>query len=154
MIKSTYKIKLINGDFMNEIKLFNTLPEEAKNIRITVFVDEQGFENELDEIDNTAIHALLYKDGQAVATARMYEKDNGKAFYLGRIAVLKEFRGLNLGFEIVNALIEKARSLGAEKCEISAQCQAMGFYQKLGFKEEGETYLDEHCPHIHMEKIL
>lgn len=139
---------------MNEIKFFDSLPEEAKDIRITVFVDEQGFSNELDEIDNTAVHALLYKDGKAVATARMYPKDNGKAFYLGRIAVLKEFRGLNLGYEIVDAMLKKAKALGAEKCEISAQCQAMGFYNKLGFKEEGETYLDEHCPHIHMEKIL
>lgn len=139
---------------MNEIKFFDALPEEAKNIRITVFVDEQGFSNELDEIDNTAVHALLYKDSKAVATARMYPKDNGKAFYLGRIAVLKEFRGLNLGYEIVDAMLKKAKALGAEKCEISAQCQAMGFYNKLGFKEEGETYLDEHCPHIHMEKIL
>ena len=139
---------------MNEIKFYNTLPEEAKNIRITVFVEEQGFQNEIDENDNTAVHALLFRDGQAVATARMYEKDNGKAFYLGRIAVLKEFRGLNLGFEIVQAMVERAKALGAEKCELSAQCQAMGFYQKLGFKEEGETYLDEHCPHIHMEKSL
>lgn len=62
---------------MNEIRFFDKLPEEAKHIRITVFVNEQGFSNELDEIDNTAIHALLFKDGQAVATARMYTKDNG-----------------------------------------------------------------------------
>ncbi len=106
---------------MNEIRFFDKLPEEAKHIRITVFVNEQGFSNELDEIDNTAIHALLFKDGQAVATARMYTKDNGKSFFLGRIAVLKEFRGLDLGTEIVKAMFEKAKSLGAEKCEISAQ---------------------------------
>ena len=153
MIKFTNNIYLI-GDTMNEIRFFDMLPEEAKNIRITVFVDEQGFKNEIDEIDNSAVHALLFKDGKAVATARMFEKDNGKAFYLGRIAVLKEYRGLNLGSEIVNAMIEKAKMFGAEKCEISAQCRAMGFYQKLGFKELGETYLDEYCPHIHMEKDL
>lgn len=153
MIKFTNNIYLI-GDTMSDIRFFDALPEEAKNIRITVFVDEQGFENEIDEIDNSAVHALLFKDGKAVATARMFEKDNGKSFYLGRIAVLKEYRGLNLGSEIVNAMIEKAKALGAEKCEISAQCRAMGFYQKLGFKEFGETYLDEYCPHIHMEKDL
>lgn len=139
---------------MNEIKFYDTLPEEAKKIRITVFVDEQGFQNELDEIDNSSIHALLFKDGQAVATARMFTENDGKSFHLGRIAVLKEFRGLDLGTEIVHAMIEKAKRLGAEKCMVSAQCRAMGFYKKLGFKEEGETYLDEYCPHIHMEKSL
>lgn len=153
MIKFTINFYL-NGDNMNEIKFYEELPEEAKNIRITVFVEEQGFENELDEIDNSAIHTLLFKNGQAVATARMYPKDNGKTYYFGRIAVLKEFRGLDLGREIVNAMFEKAKLLGAEKCEISAQCRAVGFYQKLGFTEDGETYLDEHCPHIHMEKSL
>lgn len=139
---------------MNEIKFFDRLPEAAKNIRITVFVEEQGFCNELDEIDSTAIHALLFRDGKAVATARMFSENGGKSFKVGRIAVLKEFRGLDLGTEIVTAMINKAKALGAEKCDVSAQCRAKGFYEKLGFIAEGEEYLDEYCPHIHMEMSL
>ena len=139
---------------MNEIEFFNYLPEEAKNIRSKVFIDEQGFENEFDETDNTAIHILLYFDSASAGTARMFTEDNGKSYHIGRVAVLPQYRKNHLGAQIVNAICEKAKELGAEKCELSAQCRVKGFYKSLGFEESGEEYLDEYCPHIHMEKTL
>ena len=139
---------------MNEIEFFNYLPEEAKNIRSKVFIDEQGFENEFDETDNTAIHILLYFDSAPAGTARMFTEDNGKSYHIGRVAVLPQYRKNHLGAQIVNAICEKAKELGAEKCELSAQCRVKGFYKSLGFEESGEEYLDEYCPHIHMEKTL
>ena len=36
----------------------------------------------------------------------------------------------------------------------SAQVQAAGFYKKLGYVQVGDEYLDEHCPHVNMEKPL
>ena len=39
-----------------EIKIYNQLPDEAKEIRLEVFVKEQGFEEEFDDIDETAAH--------------------------------------------------------------------------------------------------
>lgn len=139
---------------MTEIKIFDHLPEEAKAIRFKVFIEEQGFENELDDIDNIALHFVIYKDGKAVGTSRMFPENGGKAYHLGRICVLKECRGLHLGADIVNKMCEKAKELGAERCELSAQCRAMGFYKTIGFQERGEVYLDEGCPHIFMEKSL
>lgn len=142
------------GDFMNKIEFFNYLPDDAKDIRIKVFVDEQGFENELDDIDNTAIHILIYLNGAAAGTARMFTEDNGKSYHIGRVAILPQFRKNHLGAEIVTAICDKAKALGAEKCELSAQCRVKDFYKSLGFEESGEEYLDEYCPHIHMEKTL
>ncbi len=139
---------------MNEIKIYDYLPEEAKHIRFKVFVEEQGFKNELDETDDTALHFVLYADGAAAGTGRMFTENGGEAYHLGRIAVLPEYRGLHLGSDIVNAMCEKAKSLGAERCELSAQCRAADFYKKLGFKEQGEVYLDEYCPHIFMVKNI
>ena len=139
---------------MHNIKFFNFLPEDGKAIRYKVFVDEQGFQNELDEIDNTALHLVLYVDGIAAGAARMFTEDGGKAYHLGRIAVLPQYRGLHLGAMIVDEMCKKAKGLGAKKCELSAQCRAMGFYKKQGFEEQGEVYLDEYCPHIFMVKSL
>ena len=139
---------------MNKIEFFNHLPEEAKAIRFKVFVDEQGFQNELDAIDDTAIHLVLSVDGTPAGAARMFTEDGGKSYHLGRICVLKEYRGMHLGADIVNKMCEKAKELGAERCELSAQCRAMEFYKKIGFQERGEVYLDEYCPHIFMEKSL
>lgn len=142
------------GDFMYKIKFFNILPEDGKSIRFKVFVDEQGFHNELDDIDNTALHLVLYADGIAAGAARMFTEDGGRAYHLGRIAVLPEYRGLHLGTMIVEEMCKKAKELGAEKCELSAQCRAKKFYKKQGFVEQGDVYLDEYCPHIFMVKSL
>ena len=35
-----------------EIKAHEKLPKEAKDIRREVFIDEQGFKNEFDDIEN------------------------------------------------------------------------------------------------------
>lgn len=139
---------------MNEIKWFENLHKDAKEIRQNVFIEEQGFVNEFDETDSTALHLVLYINGNAVGTARMFTENSGKSYHFGRIAVLKQYRGLHLGAEIVNAMCGKAKSLGAEKCELSAQCRVKDFYKSLGFEESGDVYYDEFCPHIYMEKKL
>ena len=72
---------------------------EAKEIRMSVFVDEQGFpaESEMDEYDARAIHCLLYDDDhKPSATARLFIDDDGY-WRIGRVAVLREMRGIQLG---------------------------------------------------------
>ena len=117
-------------------------------------MDEQGFKDEFDETDKKSLHAVLFINGNAAATARMFTENGGKSYHIGRVAVLKEFRKSGLGSRIMTALCEKAKEAGAEACELSAQCRAKGFYASLGFKEKGGIYLDEGCPHIYMEKEL
>ena len=48
----------------------------------------------------------------------------------------------------------RAASLRAEAVRLSAQVQAQGFYEKLGYRAVTGPYLDEHCPHVGMEKKL
>ena len=139
---------------MNKIEYYDYLPKEAVQIRTKVFVEEQGFKEEFDGTDKTAIHLLLFNNSKAVATARMFTENGGKSYHIGRVAVLKEYRREHLGSIIMNSLCERAKELGAEKCELSAQCRIKDFYKSLGFYEVGEVYLDEYCPHIYMEKAL
>jgi len=127
--------------------------KDAALIRELVFVKEQGFANEFDEIDSLSWHLTVYDNGKPVAAARMYQKQ-ADCYYLGRIAVLKEYRGKGLGRLVVNEMLKKLKEMGIKNAELSAQVQAQGFYEKLGFAAFGETYLDEHCPHIHMKKEL
>ncbi len=135
-------------------KIFDYLPEEAKQIRETVFIKEQGFENEYDHIDETARHIVLYADNEAVGTGRFFTEDGGKSYHLGRLAVSKEHRGKNYGSIIVEAIEKECVKLGGKKIELSAQLQAKDFYAKCGYTQTGDVYLDEHCPHILMYKYL
>ena len=139
---------------MNEVRIIQGLENapEAKAIRREVFMEEQGFCSEFDDIDKRAYHAVVYTNGKASATGRLFEGRSG--WHIGRVAVRKEFRGTGLGALAVMSLEEKAAALGAGCIRLSAQVQAQGFYEKLGYTAEGEEYLDEACPHIAMYKDL
>lgn len=127
----------------------------SREIRIKVFVEEQKYtlEEEFDEIDNDSLHLVLTENGKAIATARLAEISEG-VFKPGRIAVLKEYRGKNIGAELLTIIIEKAKELGAKELHIGAQTYAVGFYEKFGFHTVGEEYPDGPIPHINMLRIL
>lgn len=127
----------------------------SRQIRETVFVEEQGYtlEEEFDEYDAVCPHLVLFEGEAPVATGRLILLPDGTA-KLGRIAVLKSHRGKHLGAKIVEALLEKAKSLGAKRAYVSAQCYAIPFYNKFGFKEYGEEYPDGRIPHMDMDLTL
>lgn len=136
------------------VKSYNFLCEEARYIRTEVFMKEQGFKDEFDEWDDKVIHVVLFVDDIGTGTGRLLPGKDDKTFAIGRVAVLKEYRKLHLGKEIIESLEKEARNLGGQRIELSAQCRAQKFYEKLGYIASGEIYLDEFCEHIHMEKQL
>lgn len=137
-------------------RFFDVLPPEARAIREEVFIQEQGFQEEFDEWDDRARHLLVYDEkGDAAATARIFPMgDRPGYFYIGRVSVRRAYRGLGLGARLLCLLEQEALARGGEGIALSAQCQARPFYEKQGYTASGDVYLDEHCPHIHMEKQL
>ena len=135
-----------------DLKIFNELPADAVQIRKTVFCDEQKFVNEFDEIDNTAAHLVLYDKDLPVATCRVF-KDGGK-FHIGRVAVVKAYRGKSAGAEIMRCAEEYALNNGGKTLVVSAQVRAAEFYKKQGFTAIGGEYFDEGCPHVKMLKNI
>lgn len=127
----------------------------SREIRTEVFVKEQEYpiELEFDEADRDCWHLVLKDGDRAVATARVIKLSEG-VYKPGRIAVLKEYRGKNIGAELLTLIIEKAKEMGAKELHIGAQTYAVGFYEKFGFKTVGEEYMDEHIPHIDMIAYL
>ena len=125
----------------------------ARKIREKVFIEEQGFEVEFDNIDESATHILLTIDGDPAATGRVFPKEDG-VYILGRIAVLPQYRGRALGKILVGKLEKIAKSQNARTVVLSAQVRVREFYEKMGYVTIGDPYLDEGCPHIMMEKAL
>jgi predicted GNAT family N-acyltransferase len=125
--------------------------EEAQRVRFTVFVDEQRVpaELEMDEHDAVSIHALAYtKIGgtpRAVGTGRLLPDG-----HIGRMAVLKEWRGRGVGRELLRALMQRARERGDREVVLAAQVQAMPFYAAEGFKPEGPVYVEAGIDHQDM----
>lgn len=139
---------------MTEYKLYDFLPEEAVKIRTEVFCEEQGFTEEFDSVDDSAVHVMAYYNGEPAATGRVFSDGNEKILHIGRVAVKKRFRSLDIGTGVMLHLEAAARRQGAEYTELGAQCQAQGFYEKCGYIPCGEVFFEQDCPHIMMRKKL
>jgi predicted GNAT family N-acyltransferase len=121
-------------------------------IREAVFMREQGVTAELewDGLDETCHHALaLSATGDAIGCGRITPGG-----HIGRMAVLPEWRGKKVGSAILEALLDYARSQHHTEVEVSAQVQALPFYQKLGFEAQGKVFQDAGMPHRKMSLHL
>ncbi len=119
----------------------------AYPIRLTVFVNEQRVpeELELDEDDPAAWHAVVLDHGKAIATGRLLR--SGK---IGRLAVLKEYRGMGLGGELLKTLLSYGRQEGIKEFFLHAQTSAVDFYERHGFKAIGLPFEEAGIDHIKM----
>ena len=136
-----------------KVKVYHTLPPESKSIREEVFVKEQGFSDEYDEHDETAVHIVLYDENTPVATCRIFELNDG-IYMFGRLAVKKEYRKNGLGRIIVNEAENNVILMGGNQIKLHAQLQAKDFYIKCGYTPFGEIEPEQGCPHIWMFKKL
>ena len=137
-----------------ETKIYNQLPDEAKEVRLEVFVKEQGFEEEFDDIDKTAAHIVLFDGSHPVGVCRVFTGPVSGRVMIGRVAVRKAFRGRGLGADIIKAAEEYAAKNGVGEIWIHSQEQAAGFYSTLGYKDTGNHDVEEGCSHILMKKTL
>ena len=134
------------------VAYFDALPQEAKQIRIAVFMNEQGFTDEFDALDEICTHLVLYDGELAVVTCRIWLAHDG--WHVGRLAVIKEYRGRGLGKDMLKHAEEYVRCVGGNSIALHAQCRAETFYRKCGYTPYGETDYDEGVPHVHMKKHL
>ncbi|MBE6080163.1 MAG: GNAT family N-acetyltransferase [Veillonella sp.] len=137
-----------------KVEIYSELPAEARAIRQAVFVEEQGFQEEFDEIDNTeAAHLVGFVENEPVCTCRFFrDKEDEATFIIGRVAVMKTHRGQQLGAKILLAAEDFIRVMGGQKTKLAAQVRAKGFYETLGYTAAGEEFDEEGCPHVWMYK--
>jgi predicted GNAT family N-acyltransferase len=129
--------------------------DDCLAIRHEVFVGEQGVteEEEFDGLDPSCLHFLAVVEGQAVGAARLRQPSPSMA-KAERVAVLGSHRGLGVGQALMRALAEAARQRGAQEIVLGAQLTAIPFYESLGYRAEGEEYLDARIRHRMMRQQL
>jgi predicted GNAT family N-acyltransferase len=126
--------------------------DQARRIREEVFVHEQGvpLEIEYDDRDAHCEHALVHaNDGQTIGTARLLPDG-----HIGRMAVLKAWRGYGVGALLLRALVEQARNCGHATARLNAQVHAAGFYRRCGFEASGPEFIEAGIPHVAMQRDL
>lgn len=135
-------------DFKIQKVTWQTHALQLKAVREQVFINEQQVPVELewDGLDEFAQHLLAFNDaGEAIGCSRLL--GNGS---IGRMAVLKSWRGLSVGTALLNAAIAHYQQLDVQPITLSAQTHAISFYQKAGFEVCSEPYLDAGILHVDM----
>lgn len=123
--------------------------QKAFTVRRVVFVEEQNCPPELEwENEDVSIHFLALVDGIPAGASRWRKTENG--YKLERFAVLKEFRGIGVGQELVKAVLADLPR-DADYVYLNAQLDAMGLYSKFGFKKVGEQFEEAGIQHFKME---
>lgn len=121
-------------------------------LRVAVFiVEQQCAYPEIDDADQVAWHLWL-QDGDGIA-AYLRVLPPGTTFdaaSIGRVIAVKRRQGL--GSRIVAEGVRTARErFGAQTITIEAQTYARGLYERAGFVQTSQEFLEDGIPHIRME---
>ena len=120
----------------------------VRSIRETVFIQEQNVPVELewDQFDENCLHLLaLDATNRPIGTARLLQDG-----HIGRMAVLKEWRGCGVGTALLKHLLREAKMRGLAIAIVNAQTYAINFYMRFGFQSKGNEFLDAGIPHVQM----
>lgn len=121
-------------------------------VRSKVFIDEQQVPAELerDTADAAGWHVLARADdGTPIGTGRLTPHGT-----LGRMAVLREWRGRGVGDALLAGLLGQARVLGWREVRLNAQADAIDFYARHGFVPVGERFEEAGIEHQAMHRLL
>ncbi|BAN48235.1 GNAT family N-acetyltransferase [Metapseudomonas resinovorans] len=120
---------------------------DLRRIREAVFIAEQSVAPELewDTEDVDAVHFLAFERDYAIGTARLLPDG-----HIGRVSVLKDWRGLKVGDRLLQAAIAEAERRGLQRQMLSAQVHATAFYERHGFKVVSSEFLEAGIPHVDM----
>jgi predicted GNAT family N-acyltransferase len=143
-MKPSPKVSVRPVDWSVDRKILQALREE-------VFIREQSVPTDMewDEFDALSRHVVASVDGIPIGTGRLLPDG-----HIGRMAVLREWRGKGAGSALLAGLMEIARALGMRRVLLNAQVQALPFYLRHGFQAEGEEFLDAGIPHRRMWRDL
>jgi len=131
---------------------WDTDQEQLLKVRTRVFVEEQQVpsEIEIDGKDADCFHIkALNSENEVIGTARMLPTN-----YIGRMCVLKEYRQLGIGGQMLSYFINYARQQQIKSLMLNAQITALPFYQKFGFVPDSEVFIEADIEHIHMTLSL
>lgn len=141
-----------SSDFRVEPADYRTDFQDLRRVREAVFVVEQNvpLEMEWDAQDPLCQHVIA-RDGEnhPIGTGRLSPEHR-----IGRLAVLREWRGHGVGSALLTALIDAARMQHCDEVDLHAQVDALAFHRKHGFEPFGEEFEEAGIRHQSMRRAL
>ena len=128
--------------------------EAALDLRHRVFCGEQGVPvaADRDGRDRDATHVVALDDSRVVGTCRLLFR--GGVARLGRLAVERDARRHGVGAGVLAEATRVSRDAGASRIELHAQTYARELYEREGYAEYGEEFIEEGIVHVAMRTPL
>ncbi|MBQ4820031.1 GNAT family N-acetyltransferase [Aquimarina sp. MMG016] len=141
-----FKVKRFSE--IDTIELYKIL-----RLRAEVFVVEQDcVYQDVDNKDQNALHVIGTKNNEVIAYTRIFKAgDYFENASIGRVVVSESERKYGYGHVLIKESIDAIQKhFNTVKIKISAQTYLKKFYEKHGFTQVGEEYLEDGIPHIAM----
>ena len=144
-------------NYTSVCKAFNDLTVnelyDLLRLRSEIFVVEQNCVFlDMDNKDQLCHHLLLYANEVLVAYARLLPPG---IYYteasIGRVITTLSSRGTGTGKVLMEAAIDATQRLfNNQPIRIGAQLYALKFYERFGFKADGDVYVEDGIDHVEM----
>jgi GNAT superfamily N-acetyltransferase len=124
-------------------------------IREVVLRAPIGMVNRAEDValDHTELHIAAF-DGEAMVGCVLLRPLDAQVVKLRQMAVLDTYQGRGIGAQLVQFAEALAALRGFKKIEANARETAIGFYEKLGYRGQGETFIEVALPTLKMHKQL
>ncbi len=107
---------------------------------------------ELESEKNNMLIAA-FEEERILGCCMLLEEKDG-SIRLRQMAVLNDLQGKGVGRALMNFAENLARDRGFRSIRMHARLNAVGFYEKVGYKIKGEQFTEVTIPHYVMEKML
>ncbi|MBD0331626.1 MAG: GNAT family N-acetyltransferase [Chitinophagaceae bacterium] len=129
--------------------------QQMLKLRDDILRKPLGLSFSSEEIEKEKHNLLIaaYEDDQMLGCCMLVEEDP-KTVRLRQMAVLNNLQGKGIGRALMQFAENLARDRGYKKITMHARKNAVGFYEKMGYKTMGDEFEEITIPHYLMEKKL
>ena len=132
---------------MNDVEIKRVPAEATRPLRHQILRPTQDPKETVFPGDDhtNSFHAAAFVAGKMVGISSIYPQDLKEVFDTGPwrirgMAVLSDYRGLNIGRLLLETCLEHAKKEKGSFAWCNARVRAADFYFKLGFKQLGEAF--------------
>lgn len=112
-----------------------------------------GFTQDELEKEKSNIHIVAYEDERMLGCCMLVEEEP-QTVRLRQMAVMNDLQGKGIGKALMQFAENIARDRGYKRITMHARKNALGFYEKMGYRKIGTEFHEITIPHYVMEKEL
>jgi ribosomal protein S18 acetylase RimI-like enzyme len=129
--------------------------EEMVKLRDDILRRPLGLKFSPEELENEKHNLMMaaYEDDHILGCCMLVE-EAPQTVRLRQMAVLNDLQGKGIGKALMQFAENLARDRGYKKITMHARQNAVGFYEKMGYRRVGESFIEITIPHYVMEKDL